>query len=80
MPVDPLIVAKAVAVAGIDGPLAYISIEVLILIELDRDTVEPFQEKLHILRVDHEPTRRTRKTRPNDNFIALIAIVDIVVS
>ena len=79
MTVDPFPVAKAVAIAGVDGPLRNIRIEVLVLVEFDRDTVEPLQEELHILRIDHEPACSACKARPNDDFLALVAKIDIVV-
>ena len=60
MAVDPRPIAESEAVASVNAPLRDICVEIFILIELCRNTVEPLEVHFRHFAVDHEPVIAVR--------------------
>jgi hypothetical protein len=55
MPVQPTPTRESIAVSGITRPLGNVGVKIFILIEFDRNTIEPFQVKFCHPAINHKP-------------------------
>lgn len=80
MPVEPCPVRESIAISSVNRPLGDIGIEVFVFIELNRNSVEPFEIHLTHPAVDHEPVVGVRQIVPNYDFVFTFVEVRVVIS